>query len=268
MNDAFRRHFGRFASRLGQSTVLRWTLAGTIWCTLVSLSYMTVVAAGFGGEAFRSGLPVAALLLLVLAGPVLLFLGFRLRELARANQKLGLVASTDSLTACLNRGAFSTRVDESLSGSGRGNQRIKGALLVIDADHFKSINDSYGHDLGDEALRVIAAAIRGQVRKDDLVGRLGGEEFGVFLPGATQQNAVGVAERIRRSISELSFRPMGTPHRLTVSVGGVSFEDQLGFVELFRIADRRLYQAKNSGRNRIELTHIQAYNISDLAVQH
>ncbi len=268
MADALRRHFGRAVSRLGRSSLLRWTLVGTAWCLFVSLGYNAVAAAGIGEEAFRSGLPVAALLLLVLAGPVLLFLGYRLRELGRANRKLGLVASTDSLTACLNRGAFSTRVDESLTDAGRGNQRIKGALLVIDADHFKSINDSYGHDLGDEALRTIAAAIRGQVRKDDLVGRLGGEEFGVFLPGASQENAVGVAERIRRSISEVSFRPMGKPHRLTVSVGGVSFEDQLGFADLFRIADRRLYQAKNGGRNRIELTHIQAYGINDLAAVH
>lgn len=268
MADAFRRHLSMIVSRLGQSSLLRWTMAGTIWCLFISLSYQAVAAAGIGGEEFRSGLPVAAVLLLVLAGPILLFLGYKLRELALANQKLGLVASTDSLTACLNRGAFSTRVDESLADAGRGTKRIKGALLVIDADHFKSINDSYGHDLGDEALRVIAAAIRGQVRKDDLVGRLGGEEFGVFLPGASQENAVGVAERIRRSISELSFRPMGKPHRLTVSVGGVSFEDQLGFVELFRIADRRLYQAKNSGRNRIELTHIQAYDMNDLPALH
>ena len=253
---------------LKESRLFRWTLAGTVWCLMVSAGYHAMALAGLGSEEFRKGLPAAAVLSLVLGGPILLFLVFKLRELALANQRLGVVASTDSLTSCLNRGAFSDRVDARLSDDGRSNRRIKGALLIIDADHFKSINDTFGHDLGDEALRVIASAIRGQVRKGDLVGRLGGEEFGVFLPGASQENAVGVAERIRRSIAELSFRPMGKPHRLTVSVGGVSFEDQLGFVELYRIADRRLYQAKHGGRNRIELTHVQAYDAHDLTALH
>ena len=79
---------------------------------------------------------------------------------------------------------------------------------------------------------------------------------------------MAVAERVRQAIAEMSFRPRGVRHQLSVSVGGVSFEDQLGFVELYRIADRRLYQAKNGGRNRIELTHIQAYSSSDATPLH
>lgn len=268
MPETFRDALLQTWSRLAQSVFLRWTVWATLWCLFVSTAYRLADSYGLGGHEFRQGLPAAAALAVILTGPILAFLAYRLRELAAANRRLGVVASTDSLTSCLNRGAFSSRVDERLSEEGRHQRRIRGALLVIDADHFKQINDSYGHDTGDEALRVIAGAIRGQVRKGDLVGRLGGEEFGVFLPGATQENALGVAERIRRSISEIAFRPGGRPHQLTVSVGGVSFEDQLGFVELFRIADRRLYQAKHSGRNRIELTHIQAYDASVLRPMH
>lgn len=268
MPEAIKDIASQTATWLARSRVLRFTIWATLWCVFVSTTYRMLDQHGVGGPEMRQGLPAAAALAVILAGPILGFLVLRLRELALANQKLDLVASTDSLTACLNRGAFSAKVDARLADDGRGQRRIRGALLVIDADHFKSINDNFGHDVGDDALRVIAGAIRGQVRKGDLVGRLGGEEFGVFLPGATQENAAGVAERIRRSISELAFRPNGRRYDLTVSVGGVSFEDQLGFVELFRIADRRLYQAKNSGRNRIELTHIQAYDAADMRPVH
>jgi diguanylate cyclase len=264
MLDTVRGAFDMRLSHFAASKPIRWVVLGTLWCVSVSAGFEYLSASGFSGTPLSHGLPAAIALSIALAGPILLFLALKLRELAIANQRLGVVASTDSLTACLNRGSFSEKVDEQLASVGNAAKRIKGALLIIDADHFKAINDTYGHEEGDEALRIIAAQIRGQVRKGDLVGRIGGEEFGVFLPGASQENAVGVAERIRRSISEIAFRPRGVKHALTVSVGGVSFEDQLGFVELYRIADRRLYQAKNGGRNRIELTHIQAYSSGDL----
>lgn len=255
-------------SHLAAWRPFQWTVAGTFWCVFVSWGYQNLVVSGLGGEWLRPGLATFIMMSIVLAGPILGFLALRLRALAIANRHLGVAASTDSLTACLNRGSFHEKIDEELGVATRSAGPIKGALLIIDADHFKVINDTYGHDEGDEALRIIAAQIRGQVRKGDLVGRLGGEEFGVFLPGASQENALAVAERVRRSIAEMSFRPRGVRHPLSVSVGGVSFEDQLGFVELYRIADRRLYQAKNGGRNRIELTHIQAYGSSEPAPLH
>ncbi|MBS4071837.1 MAG: GGDEF domain-containing protein [Algoriphagus sp.] len=255
-------------SHLAAWKPFQWTVAGTFWCVFVSWGYQNLVVSGLGGTWLRPGLATGIMMAVVLAGPILGFLAFKLRELAIANKHLGVVASTDSLTACLNRGSFHEKIDEQLGEATRASRPLKGALLIIDADHFKTINDTYGHDEGDEALRIIAAQIRGQVRKGDLVGRLGGEEFGVFLPGASQENALAVAERVRRAISDMSFRPRGVRHPLSVSVGGVSFEDQLGFVELYRIADRRLYQAKNGGRNRIELTHIQAYSSSDAAPLH
>ncbi len=267
MPEALKGLFDFSLPRLAASRLFRWTVLGTLWCVSISTVYDLMRRSDAAPIDRSHGFGGAVMLSLALAGPVLLFLALKLRELALANQRLGVVASTDSLTACLNRGSFSERVDEQLLSDGK-SRRIKGALLIIDADHFKSINDTYGHEQGDEALRIIASEIRGQVRKGDLVGRLGGEEFGVFLPGASQDNAVAIAERIRRSISEMSFRPRGNQHRLSVSVGGVSFEDQLEFVELYRIADRRLYHAKHAGRNRIELTHVQAYDSNSLRPLH
>jgi diguanylate cyclase len=128
-----------------------------------------------------------------------------------------------------------------------------GALLVIDADHFKMVNDYFGHDCGDEALQLMARTIKASVRDGDLVGRIGGEEFGVFLKEASLDNATMTAERIRRSVATASFTPDGTDHQLSVSIGGAHFDSRISFTDLFRIADQRLYEAKQSGRNTAQL---------------
>ncbi|RVA10024.1 GGDEF domain-containing protein, partial [Mesorhizobium sp. M7A.F.Ca.CA.002.05.1.1] len=123
------------------------------------------------------------LLPLVLGGSFLFFLMWKIRQLAIAQRDLSIIAATDSLTAVLNRGAFSMLVEAYLEQTRKQEQTRSGALLIIDADHFKSINDRLGHDCGDQALKLIAQAIKGQLRGGDIVGRIGGEEFGVFLPG-------------------------------------------------------------------------------------
>ena len=231
-----------------------WTVFGTLGCVVVSLAITYVLFQNTGPEVFRLALVEATLLPILLAAPLFFYLTLKLRELAIVNHKLVVAASTDALTACLNRGAFSTRVDDVLAREvARRSQRTVGALLVIDADHFKSINDRFGHAEGDDALRIIVAAIQPCLRADDMLGRLGGEEFAVFLPGASPVNAADIAERIRRSVAEASFQPGGRDHRLTVSVGGAVFDRPVGFAELFRIADLNLYEAKDAGRNRVEL---------------
>jgi diguanylate cyclase (GGDEF)-like protein len=156
----------------------------------------------------------------------------------------------------MNRAAFSTLVDAYLTDIRSAESQARGALLVIDADDFKSVNDRFGHDRGDEALVTIAGAIKSMLRGADLVGRLGGEEFGVFLPGATHDQAETVAERIRRSVNDAPFEPEGARHPLSVSVGGAVFEHTLPFADLFRQADRQLYAAKQRGRNRVSIAPI------------
>ena len=107
-------------------------------------------------------------------------------------------------------------------------------------------------------MRVISAAIKACLRSGDLVGRTGGEEFGVFLPGATENNAAHVAERIRSVISETLFEPGGKQCSLSVSVGAVVFESQLAFDDLFRAADTVLSTAKKEGRNRAKVQRLPA----------
>ena len=125
----------------------------------------------------------------------------------------------------------------------------EGAFLVIDADHFKHINDQHGHDMGDEALQKIANQIKANVRESDIVGRIGGEEFGVLLVGASFKTAELVAERVRRAISVIDFQPHGVEHKLSISVGGAAFGGPVPFADLYRVADQRLYDAKQAGRN-------------------
>lgn len=184
----------------------------------------------------------------VLGGPILLYLQIQSAQLREANRRLEALASTDWLTDCLNRRAFTSRVGASLRHAGDS-----GALLVIDADHFKTINDRFGHERGDEVLQLIAGAIRDNVQADDLVGRLGGEEFAVYLSAAGSESLGQAAERIRKAVNALIVTSEGVAQQLSVSIGGAISGSGLGFAELFRIADRRLYEAKHAGRNRCEL---------------
>jgi diguanylate cyclase (GGDEF)-like protein len=196
---------------------------------------------------------------LALTAPALYLLLSKIRQLAIVQEQLSVFASTDSLTDLMNRRAFITCVETALAPSRRRDATTLGALLVLDADHFKVINDRFGHDVGDEALRLIAAAIRGALRDRDIVGRVGGEEFSVFLPGTDGAEAQRIAERIRQAVAAIDFRPAGERHPLTVSVGGAVFARRIAFQDLYRIADRRLYAAKDAGRDRVDLAPVPAY---------
>ncbi len=190
---------------------------------------------------------------LIIAPPFFLFLLTKLRELSLAHRELLTLSTTDSLTNCLNRRAFSSLIDAYLKRIEGTADKGKGALLILDVDHFKSVNDRYGHARGDDALKLIADAIKTNVREVDLVSRLGGEEFGVFLPGLDSSRATGIAERIREAVSTVEFSQDGERHALSLSIGGVTFTSPANFSQLYRDADQRLYAAKRAGRNRVVL---------------
>lgn len=197
-------------------------------------------------------------LALILVTALLFYTGLKRRELSLLRQELVQRAMHDGLTECLNGPLFSTLVDAYSGLGGVEGGEVSGALLIVDVDHFRSINERFGHGWGDEALRVIAGAIRACVRSGDLVGRTGGQEFGVFLPGASRENAEDVAERIRAAVASIYFAPNEMTYPLTVSVGAVLFEHEVEFEELFRLADQRLRHAKSTGRNRVEYSRLQA----------
>ena len=165
-------------------------------------------------------------------------------ELAAAHSSLEEKSRRDPMTGMLNRDTFFVALERSR------RKTDSGALLIIDADHFKKINDSFGHLTGDKALLEIADAIKRAVRAEDLLGRIGGEEFAAFLGGATDEEAMRVAERIRSEVELIRFQPEeGRVVPLTVSIGGTLCVPEANLSELMRAADKRLYEAKNGGRN-------------------
>ena len=167
-------------------------------------------------------------------------------QLAEAHARLSEKARHDDMTGVLNREAFFATL-KSLR-----RRTDSGALLIIDADNFKYINDTHGHQQGDVALKLITEAIRTALREEDLVGRIGGEEFGAFLVGADVNEAVEVAERIRLAVEAIHFSPgEGKYLPLSVSIGASRLRQQLTWSEMMREADRRLYEAKRRGRNRV-----------------
>ncbi len=134
------------------------------------------------------------------------------------------------------------------------------AVLMVDVDHFKIINDRYGHPAGDRALKAVADALRGRTRLFDSIARYGGEEFVVVMPGADQQEAMVVAERLRETVETMVFSPEpGVMHALTVSIG-VAFSSGGGHSAelLLQTADQAMYRAKRTGRNRVELAVLPA----------
>ncbi|MBB6407943.1 GGDEF domain-containing protein [Mesorhizobium sangaii] len=248
--------------------VIAVTAAGTAFFIAVAFFVDSFNFPYLSPEALWRAQLTDLMLPLVLGGSFLFFLMWKIRQLAIAQRDLSIVAATDSLTAVLNRGAFSMLVEAYLEQTRKQEQVHSGALLIIDADHFKSINDRHGHDCGDQALKLIAQAIKGQLRGGDIVGRIGGEEFGVFLPGVDPSHSWVVAESIRRRIREMDFSPGGRPCPLSVSIGGTSFSGPTTFEEIFVAADRRLYAAKSNGRDQVSFDPTGASLVPSSAIVH
>ncbi|HVG23509.1 MAG TPA: diguanylate cyclase [Thermoanaerobaculia bacterium] len=171
-----------------------------------------------------------------------------LRIVALQKQLLEL-SQTDPLTSLRNRRAFDERIGETFEHARRYDRPL--SLAIVDVDHFKSINDTHGHDVGDAVLRRIAKIMALVTRQTDFVARIGGEEFAILLPETALFEALQFGEKIR---SAIAAEPV-EGHELRVSIGIASFphSDVPGEAELFRAADQALYRAKMNGRNRVEI---------------
>ncbi len=156
----------------------------------------------------------------------------------------------DGLTGLYNHRFFHQLMDSEVSRAKRFQQRV--ALLILDLDHFKHLNDSHGHLAGDEVLRQLAELIRNVCRKYDFAARYGGEEFAIISPGNDSSQAAALAERLRSRIEATRFGTSGQDVHLTVSIGIASIpEDAKDKLELIEKADQALYAAKEQGRNRV-----------------
>lgn len=170
-------------------------------------------------------------------------------DLSAAMRSLAL---TDEMTGIANRRGFEQQAGPLISRARRGKQPL--SVIMCDVDHFKLINDQSGHSAGDHALKALSRMLASQLREGDVLGRLGGEEFALALPGSDLAQAEVVAERLRQQLesTDINWRP--EPLQLTASFGVSALRDQDHAIEdLLQRADRALYQSKNNGRNRVTL---------------
>lgn len=244
-----------------------------IWCALslpmVATAIMVMIYSGlamlgiklglfgFGFDSGLSGSSIMAIHLgiaLIALGPVVV--ASANVERRRQMEQLTRLARYDALTGALTRRAFEEDGQALLQAVAAEHATV--AVLLVDADHFKQVNDSHGHMAGDRVLIAIAAAIRASIRQGDIFGRIGGEEFALVLPRITRHEAAGVADRMRQAVDNLVIvLDSNQIQHVTLSVG-VAFAPS-GAPEIFEmvsLADRAMYDAKRAGRNRIEICEV------------
>ncbi|WP_292342273.1 GGDEF domain-containing protein [Mesorhizobium sp.] len=227
------------------------SLLGTAGCVALSLGLNYLLLLSDALTPFGRSVITATLVPIAIGLPLFALLGWREVEIRRCRQELTRSGTYDRLTGCLNGAVFTSMVDRRAA---RPAGPRSGAFLVIHPEHLASINLRFGLGWGDEALRLIASAIRSSVRKDDLIGRIGNSMFGVFLPGATKQEAKEIGERVRETVGQIYFAPKGDKDVLAIRVGGVVFEHELAFEDMFRSAEELLLEAQDEAD--LALSHI------------
>lgn len=229
---------------VNQKDVLRLTAIITLLTVIVPV---IVSAAIFwplrlrAPDLYFAGIAIAAFIPMFITPPIA-FAGLHMLRLLTATiERIDDHVRFDSLTGIYNRGHFLDRVRASRTG---------GMMLIIDVDHFKAVNDTYGHEAGDEVLKSLGALFNSTIGEIGLVGRLGGEEFGVFLPDGTPRMGAAVARNLREAVREHAFVAGQISVNLTISVGGAVHFENLPIGHSLKAADERLYAAKQAGRNR------------------
>lgn len=245
--------FRRTVLRVGR---LRATIASTLLLAAVAMlvSHAAVALLGHGSRMLATLVPLACALLLA---PVLHAIVFRLVfELEAARREHGVLAISDELTGLFNRRHFMALAEREWARSRR--YAMSGALLLVDADHFKLVNDRHGHLAGDALLREIARVAGETLRQPDLLARFGGEELIGLLPHTDPLGALDVAERIRERVAALRVEWQGEWLTTTVSIGvaavGAGHASLDGWIH---DADTALYAAKEAGRNCVRAAPIQ-----------
>jgi diguanylate cyclase (GGDEF)-like protein len=206
------------------------------------------------GRALRDGARIRTLQAAVIAltTVIIAILGYAVARYIGNARRLRTLAMTDELTRLPNRRHLLLVAAERVRAAQQGSGPL--SVLALDVDHFKQINDTLGHEVGDRVLQGVADACRGALRRDDVIGRTGGEEFVVVMPGADARIAVEVAERLRAAVEGVAWSDIDAALRVTVSVGAAEWTAaDADYAAVLRRADESLYRAKHLGRNRTEL---------------
>ena len=219
-------------------------LAYTVFiATLAAILLATVTYDLFLPAYFRTAAPEMLRATVVVFSLVSVYLGFKLRQLGRANRQLQLLLARDDLTDVATRDYFFTVL--------AAQPEREGVCLMVDIDHFKQINDTHGHLVGDKVIVNVANRLRNSVRADDIVCRFGGDEFAIFLSATDVEHSHLVCERIRGSIAQHQFDAGDCRVAVTVSIGGSNVILAKDARAAIHQADIALYQAKNNGRDQI-----------------
>jgi diguanylate cyclase (GGDEF)-like protein len=240
--------------------ILGKTLLVAVLSTLASLLISFAFVPMMGGKVAGAGLVMTIVCPIVISIPASLvhfYLGEKLRstnaalaaardELADAYTRLQHQARCDALTGLLNRATFLAELD---AASQAGN---RGGLLFLDVDHFKSVNDRFGHATGDEALERVGSTLSALTSEGDLVGRLGGEEFAIFLHGASPERMLDHSQALRQAVKAIDLlSPAGQRIPLGISIGAFHCAPRFDPAEALAASDRNLYRAKSAGRNTV-----------------
>ena len=249
-----------FSFLMGMSAGVVATYSAHVKCVTFSILILMTPATIY--FAFQNSLPHY-----VMAFGAVLFVGASLRsarmltyflrrsfqlsyDLQKAKEKAEYLARTDALTELHNRRSFYEKGEEEVARSKRYNRPL--SLMLLDIDYFKKINDTYGHAFGDEALKEIARTIRQEVRGIDVAGRVGGEEFAIFLPETEMEQAIFMAERLRKQVSRCVVHYKDREITFTTSVGVAKFDEEGDtFSDAIAKSDAALYSAKKGGRNKV-----------------
>lgn len=225
---------------------------------------LRLLGAGFlpeVGDLMAGGAHTSFTYLMAIVFNILIAFSYVLMLSERLNTQLQNMADTDVLTGLLSRRAFIDRMKRILSRAQHNNTAL--SFLVLDIDNFKNINDTYGHFTGDELLKKYADVMKGCFRTEDIIGRLGGEEFAIAISNIDNAVAVKVAERLRSEIESVTILCNDKPVSTTISIGISDLhQDVNGYETLFREADAALYRAKNTGRNRIIIAESQDRSVA------
>jgi diguanylate cyclase len=243
----------RYAAQLvveSHRQVLLYSALITLLATAVPLGVVSIVLsqiADVPDDAFIGVLTIAGAIPLIITPPIAYFAMTLFRLVTLTIKRVDDHVRFDAMTGLFNRDHFLDQVRACQTG---------GTVLIVDVDHFKLVNDRYGHDAGDAALTMVAQLIADVISSCGIAGRLGGEEFGVYLPSWTIEQATIAADAICAHVRTHRDTSTGHDLRLTLSIGGAEHRANTMIRDALKIADERLYLAKSGGRDRYVLTNL------------
>lgn len=237
-----------------------WLAGGSAAALAVGLG-ATAIAHAVSSPASATGSAIlAGGVALAVALPLLHTCGRMASRIALLRKEVQRLGQRDGLTACLNEPTFSALVDTYADRRAARDGSNHGTVLLIHLDDLQIVNDRFGYSWGNEALAQVAAAIRATVRQGDIVGRVSGNQFGVFLPGADEANARSVADRIYESVTALGFFPTGVRYPLSIRAGAVIVADRAKFDDLLKTALGTLEMTRGQDREWIRYTSMGGWS--------